>query len=111
MVGLGRASRLSAPYGATKMANQVSSTRFATAQAATAVVDVTTPQRIQVKSIALSVPAGQNAQVSLGATEIASTEGSLSMAMDVNGTPGADLTVTSSGAVSVSVVYQVATRV
>lgn len=93
------------------MTNQVFSNRYATTQATTTIVDVTAPQKIQVKYLHLSVPAGQNAQVFLGSNQVASTEGFLNMPVTLEGAPGDDLKLSSSGAVSITAVFQVATRV
>lgn len=91
------------------MTNQVYSVRYSGAQAGTSLIATTADQILHVYGISLSVPAGQNAQVSIGATQIASTEGSLNLVnIATRGAKGSDMTITSSGAVSVSVVYQLA---
>lgn len=92
------------------MANLVVSNRYTGAQTDTAQVTAAATQKIYVKAVHLSVPAGQNAQIKLGSTVVCTTEGSLNLPAQFEGGLGDDLTVTSSGAVSVAVVYQIGTR-
>lgn len=90
------------------MSDSIFSQRFATAQTTTTLVTPPTGARLKIKFIGLSTVAAGNAQLFIDSTQIATTESALNMAdMYYKGALNGVLKVTSSGAVSVTVVYEI----
>lgn len=78
------------------------------AQAATVLLSVPAGSKVQIRAIHLSVPDTQSASIAVGSTYSFPTNGSLNLDFTngrIRGGDGEDITVTSSGAVSAFVTY------
>lgn len=91
----------------------VAAGRYATARTAEVLVNAGANQKVRVRAIHLSVPAGEYASISLGGEVIAATEDHIDMAYlegDAQSAKAHDLTLDSSGAVSYTVLYDLLNR-
>lgn len=90
--------------------------RYSEAQSDTKLIDVASTDKVRIIAVHLSVPAGQNAKLEFDAgtdVPIVSTETAVNLSGlygQVVGAKGQDVLLTSSGAVSVAIVYEVASR-